>query len=136
MLAGTAVAVAVVASVATFLTGQGQPQPQQQAIAQKTHDPIARASAPLTPKAAAKVEVSGATRSTITLAWDDPNDGRAAYVVLVDAGATQLPPQKADGATSHIVQGLQPGTSYCLTVQTGTGAVTPVTMPLCTRTAP
>jgi hypothetical protein len=139
VLAGTAVAVAAVASVATFLTGQARaPQaavPERPAASQ-TSVPIARASAPLTPRPAARLHVTGATRSTITLAWDDTNNTRLPYVVTIDAGATPVAPQRADGPAAHIVQGLRPATAYCFTVQTGTGAVTPVTTPICGRTAP
>jgi hypothetical protein len=139
VLAGTAVAVAVVASVATFLTGQSQAPAsgpvRSRTVSSETEIPAARASATLSPRAAAKVHVTGATRSTVTLAWDDTNNGRAAYVVVVDAGTTPVAPQRADGPGAHIVQGLRPGTSYCFTVRTGTGAVTPVTMPVCAQTA-
>jgi hypothetical protein len=139
VLAGMTAAVAVVASLATFLTGQSQPPtaPAASAAPSQTSVPIARASAPLVPRAAAKVHVTGATRSTVTLAWDDTNKGRTPYAVIVDTGAAApVAAQRADGPTSHIVQGLSPATTYCFTVRTGSGAVTPVTMPVCARTAP
>jgi hypothetical protein len=139
ILAGTAAAVAVVASLATFLTGQSQAPASQQAspAPSQTSVPIARASAPLAPRAAAKLHVTGATRSTVTLAWDDTNNDRIPYAVVVDAGAAApVAPQRADGPSSHIVQGLSAATSYCFTVRTGSGAVTPITMPVCARTAP
>ena len=83
------------------------------------------------------MHVTGATRSTVTLAWEDTNNARTPYSVIVDSGAAApVATQRADGPSSHIVQGLGPATTYCFTVRTGTGAVTPVTMPVCARTAP
>jgi len=144
VLAGTAVAIAVVASVATFLAGRGHsaaapaPRPAVSSAAAPAPTPIpaARAAAPSVALAADDLEVTGATRSTVTLAWHDGNGGRVPYVVLTDAGAATVAPQRAGTATSHVVTGLSPATDYCFTVATGTGAVTPVTMPTCVRTRP
>jgi hypothetical protein len=144
VLAAAAIAVA---TVATILAGDGRDTataparvsantsasaPERQPA--PTRIPAANTSAAQAPRAAGDVRVTGVSRSTVSLAWEDTNAGRAAYSVVVDAGAAVTRPQRARAATSHAVSGLAPGTSYCFTVQTGTGAVTPVTMPVCART--
>jgi serine/threonine protein kinase len=142
VLAGSAAAIAVVAIAATTLLTGGGGQTQDRAertgseqvrsttVSSQTRIPAA----PQAPRAATGVRVTGATSSTVTLAWRDTNGGRSRYVVVVDAGTTPVPPQPAATATSHVVRGLRPSTAYCFTVQTGTGDVTPVATPVCART--
>jgi hypothetical protein len=137
------VAIAIVASAATFLAGRDRPEPAtapapspSAAASAATPIPASKAAAPTVALVAEDLKVTATTRSSVTLAWGDANAGRLPYVVLTDAGAATVAPQRAGSATSHVVKGLAPATDYCFTVATGTGAVTPVTMPSCARTRP
>jgi serine/threonine-protein kinase PknK len=68
---------------------------------------------------AGELAVTRRSATTIALSWQDTNKGRFRYLVIgtpVDGGNFT---QRAETKSSHTVRSLQPGTTYCFRIATG-----------------
>jgi serine/threonine protein kinase len=83
---------------------------------------------------AGSLTVVGRGATNIALTWQDTNQGRSRYLVIVSPVSGGSSTQRADTNTSHTVRSLQPGTTYCFRVATGDARVAPVTAQLCATT--
>jgi len=83
---------------------------------------------------AGSLAVVGRGATNIALTWQDTNQGRSRYLVIVSPANGTSSTQSADTNTSHTVRSLDPGTTYCFRVATGNARVAPVTAQVCAAT--